>query len=69
MISYYNEFDPKAAAWLRQLIKNGDISDGEVDERSIIDVEASDLKGFTRHHFFAGIVTVMRYAHPRLLRL
>jgi len=54
---YYNEFDPKVAAWLKQLIKNGDIADGEVDERSIADVEASDLRGFTQHHFFAGIGT------------
>lgn len=55
MSAYYNEFDPKAAAWLRQLIKNGDIAPGEVDERSITDVTASDLGGFTQHHFFAGI--------------
>lgn len=55
MSAYYNEFDPKAAAWLRQLIKNGDIAPGEVDERSIVDVSASDLAGFTQHHFFAGI--------------
>ncbi|MBT4107109.1 MAG: DNA cytosine methyltransferase [Proteobacteria bacterium] len=55
MSAYYNEFDPKAAAWLRQLIKNGDIADGTVDERSIIEVEASDLDGFTQHHFFAGV--------------
>ena len=53
--AYYNEFDPKAAAWIRQLIKNGMITDGVVDERSIIDVEPSDLKGFQRTHFFAGI--------------
>jgi len=55
MTAYYNEFDPKAAAWLRQLIKNGDIGPGEVDERSIKDVTATDLRGFTQHHFFAGI--------------
>lgn len=55
MSAYYNEFDPKAAAWLRQLIKNGDIAPGEVDERSITDVSADDLIGFTQHHFFAGI--------------
>ena len=55
MTAYYNEFDPKAAAWLRQLIINGDIADGTVDERSIIEVEASDLEGFTQHHFFAGV--------------
>jgi len=53
--AYYNEIDPKAAAWLRQLIKNGLIAYGEVDERSIEDVGPGDLKGFTQHHFFAGI--------------
>jgi DNA (cytosine-5)-methyltransferase 1 len=53
--AYYNEIDPKCCAWLRQLIKNGMIMDGEVDERSIIDVQASDLVGFCRQHFFSGI--------------
>ena len=57
MQAYYNEFDPKAAAWLRQLIKNGNITQGEVDERSITEVEARDLQGFDRVHFFAGIGT------------
>ncbi|MBU0801475.1 MAG: DNA cytosine methyltransferase [Alphaproteobacteria bacterium] len=57
MAAYYNEYDPKTAAWLRQLIKNGDIAEGEVDERSITDVTAADLKGFSQHHFFAGIGT------------
>lgn len=57
MTAYYNEFDPKTAAWLRQLIKNGVIAPGEVDERSITDVTAEDLRGFTQHHFFAGIGT------------
>ena len=55
--AYYNEFDPKAAAWIRQLIKDGLISPGEVDERSITDVSASDIKPFIRAHFFAGIAT------------
>jgi DNA (cytosine-5)-methyltransferase 1 len=31
------------------------IPQGEVDERSICDVKASDIKGFTQCHFFAGI--------------
>jgi len=55
MTAYYNEFDPKAAAWLRELIKRGLIADGVVDERSILDVVADDLLGFTQCHFFAGI--------------
>jgi DNA (cytosine-5)-methyltransferase 1 len=53
--AYYNEFEPNAAAWLRQLIKNGLIADGIVDERSITEVSPNDLRGFTQHHFFAGI--------------
>lgn len=53
--AYYNEFDPKAAAWIKQLIKNGMIADGEVDERGITEVTADEIRGFTQHHFFAGI--------------
>ena len=53
--AYYNEFDPKASAWIRQLIKNGDIAHGEVDERTITEVSASNLSGFSQHHFFSGI--------------
>jgi len=55
MAAYYNEIDPKAAAWLRELIKQGHIADGEVDERSIEDVKPVDLLGFTQCHWFAGI--------------
>jgi DNA (cytosine-5)-methyltransferase 1 len=53
--AYYNEIDPFAAQWLRELIKAGLIADGEVDERDIRDVRADDLRGFTQAHFFAGI--------------
>jgi DNA (cytosine-5)-methyltransferase 1 len=55
MSAYYNEFDPFAAEWLRELIKDGLIADGIVDERSITEVLPSDLEGFTQCHFFAGI--------------
>ena len=55
MSAYYNEIDPFAAAWLRELIKGGWIADGEVDERSIVEVSPDDLRGFTQCHFFAGI--------------
>jgi DNA (cytosine-5)-methyltransferase 1 len=53
--SYYNEHDPYAAQWLRNLIAAGHIAPGIVDERSIEDVFPSDLRGFTQCHFFAGI--------------
>jgi|SRR6516164_178148 len=55
MAAYYNENDRFAAAWLRELIKAGLIADGEVDERSIVDVRPEDLRGFRQCHFFAGI--------------
>lgn len=54
-MNYYNEWDSFAADWLRELIKDGLIPDGEVDNRSIADVRPEDLKGFTQCHFFAGI--------------
>ena len=55
MTAYYNEWDAGAAAWLRELIKRGLIADGEVDERSILDVCSDDLQGFTQCRFFAGV--------------
>ena len=55
MTAYYNEFDPFAANWLRELIKDGLIAPGVVDERSITEVIPSDLSEFTQCHFFAGI--------------
>ena len=55
MVSYYNEIDPYAAQWLRNLIANKLIAGGDVDERSIRDVAAADLHGYTQCHFFAGI--------------
>ena len=57
MAAYYNEIDPLAAAWLRELMKRNLIAPGEVDERSIEDVCADDIKGFTQCHWFAGIGT------------
>jgi DNA (cytosine-5)-methyltransferase 1 len=53
--AYYNEVDPYAAQWLRNLIAAGHIAPGDVDERSIVDVRAGDLAGYTQHHLFAGI--------------
>jgi DNA (cytosine-5)-methyltransferase 1 len=53
--AYYNEFDPGAAAWLRELMAAGEIPAGDIDTRSIKDVEADDLRGYDQCHFFAGI--------------
>mgnify|MGYP000398042743 CR=1 FL=1 len=54
-MNYYNDNEKSAVAWLKELIKNGVIPPGDVDERSIKDVQPSDLKGYTQCHFFAGI--------------
>lgn len=55
MAAYYNEFDPYAAQWLRNLIRAGLIADGVVDQRSISDVKPYELRDFKQCHFFAGI--------------
>ena len=55
MSAYYNEIDPYAAQWLRNLISRGLIADGVVDNRSIVEVTGDDLKEYTQVHFFAGI--------------
>src|ERR1017187_9199000 len=55
MKHYYNEYDKNAAAWLRELIRLGEIPDGFVDERSITEIKPDELKGYTQHHFFAGV--------------
>lgn len=54
-MNYYNENNRHMAAWLRELIVQGVIPEGVVDERSIVEVKAKDLKGFTQCHFFAGV--------------
>ena len=53
--SYYNENDPKTAKWLKQLIDQNLIADGDVDERDIRDVKAEEIRGYTQYHFFGGI--------------
>lgn len=55
MPAYYNEIDPYAAQWLRNLIAAGLIAPGDVDERSIADVRADELHEYNQCHFFAGI--------------
>ena len=55
MTAFYNEVDPFAAQWLRNLIAAGHIAPGMVDERSIEDITPEELHGFTQCHFFAGL--------------
>ena len=55
MTAFYNEINPYAAVWLRNLIAAGEIPEGDVDERSIEDIEAAELEAYTQVHLFAGI--------------
>ena len=55
MTAYYNEHEPYAAQWLRNLIAAGHIAPGDVDARDIQDVTPDDLTGYTQCHFFAGL--------------
>jgi DNA (cytosine-5)-methyltransferase 1 len=54
-MNYYNEHDARAAEWLRELIKAGQIPAGDVDQRDIRTVKADELTAYTQCHFFAGI--------------
>lgn len=54
MRAYYNEIDPSAAEILRRLIADDVIADGDVDTRSITDVQPHDLSEYSQCHFFAG---------------
>jgi len=55
MAVYYNDADPAICAWLRELIAARLLPAGQVDERSILEVEPTELRGFAQCHFFAGI--------------
>ena len=55
MSAYYNEVDAYAASWLRNLIAAGLVPAGDVDERSIRDVQPDDLRGYAQCHFFSGV--------------
>ena len=64
-MNFYNEHDPKAAAWLRALIDAGHIPSGVVDTRSITEIDPDELTDYTQCHFFAGIggwSLALRYA-------
>lgn len=52
--AYYNDTNKAAVAVMRELIADGVIAPGDVDDRSIEDVQPDDLAGYTQVHFFAG---------------
>ena len=51
----YNEIDPFAAAWLRELVRSGHIAEGSVNEQSIVGLDPVDVASATQFHTFAGI--------------
>lgn len=53
MGAFFNEWDRGAAAWLRELIREGHLPEGVVDERSVADIAPADVGSVS--HFFAGI--------------
>jgi DNA (cytosine-5)-methyltransferase 1 len=66
--AYYNENDPKKAAWLRELIKADIIAPGEVDERSITEIRTKRIAQlpavpfFRRHRSLELCLTTRRMA-------
>lgn len=55
MTAWYNEIDPQAAEWLRELIRRNAIAPGVVNETSIENISPADIAGARRAHLFAGI--------------
>jgi len=54
-VNFYNDNDRAMCQWLRELIAQGHLPPGVVDERSILELKPEDLAGFDQCHFFAGI--------------
>ena len=54
-MNYYNDNDPYVVQWLKNLIDAGHLPPGDVDNRSILEVTADDVRGYEQCHFFAGI--------------
>jgi DNA (cytosine-5)-methyltransferase 1 len=53
--SLYNELDPFAVEWLRNLAQAGHIAPGTVDARSIKEIQPDDVRPLVQFHAFAGI--------------
>jgi DNA (cytosine-5)-methyltransferase 1 len=54
-MNYYNDNDSFSVKWLKALIAEGLIPEGDVDDRSITEIKPSELDGYVQCHFFAGI--------------
>jgi DNA (cytosine-5)-methyltransferase 1 len=55
MKAFYNENEPYAVEWLRNLERAGHIAPGVVDPRGMQELKPKDLEGYRQAHFFAGI--------------
>jgi DNA (cytosine-5)-methyltransferase 1 len=55
MRAYYNDNEAFCCQWLGSLMKERHITQGFIDRRDIKDVSATDVMGYERVHFFAGI--------------
>jgi len=53
--AYYNDNEKFVIKWLKELIKSDQLPPGDVDDRPIQEIKPEDLRGYTQHHFFAGI--------------
>lgn len=54
-MTFYNEIDPYAAQWIRNLSAAGHIPGGTVDIRSITELTYEDTIHHAQAHYFAGI--------------
>ena len=55
MSTYYNDNDPKVAAWLSQLVATGQLPQGIIHASPIQEITPSEVAKHTQCHFFAGI--------------
>ena len=53
--AYYNEIDPYAAQWIRNLMAEGWITKGDVNKHNIKNIRPNELAGYDRLHFFARV--------------
>ncbi len=54
-LAYYNDNDLFVVKWLRKLSLSGEITYGQVDKRSITEIQPKELASYKRVHLFAGI--------------
>lgn len=56
---YFNDVDVHSVVWLKELVDNRCFNvcpeECVIDGRSVLDIEANDVRGYEQCHFFAGI--------------